>query len=859
MKNLGKANVRVKLYESLPWIDPNPQNNDFDVSAHMWQVIQNSEFFYPFLTECVTDDLGAFAACFPSRRTLFIDNYIKYRDGSSLADVNSEDPSIVWTPISDLIGVIKDIVEQGEYNTYTLEQPMEQPENYSNNYEGPKWKDSSVTQEPPPDDATAIKKWIDWYKGEYSKTESEENTSTTPTATTPLAPDVELPKINYVNQQKVGDGLWWGIESSDFLYKNMPFWVTIRRQEPPSSSTHPTVLIVSLGLNENSSQCFDLMISNNQKPNLIDYYKGRGASSEETGGTSTAGIPAVSKEFPLDLSKIFSTEKEIRLGFMTSGGRLIIFVDKAGAMVYTRVEKSESNAGRIAEAAIDPGKIRIYGTNIQASINVSPMVFAPLSVMALPVQIIPITVDPTNGESIAPEYHELKYNGTVGSGSVARLPTPPQEQQLFGVDCKRFFSGSGNESPYGFTFHKNGTIIFEKGKSLGFNVPNSDYYVLVMKPSDTQFSTGVNTHVITNGGCPYFFRLKGADRKVAGSGSEGYDVSEDVFSVSETKEAPDYFSVKSNANITLYNKGGKYDYLKFSQKGVSIEWGWNSYTQTFTGIVIGATTGEVAGKETIELICRDYMYILERTPIINSPFYDGMVMVYAVRDVAQRAGISQVINDWEMCMEYFLPSGYAFTKPVVKFGSKQMLFECIQSMIKPDWATIYFDAYGKMHIKKLPGGPFSVGAGEATVAKFYRNPAAEHVILGEKNLEYTTEPTVNRIRILTLDRDTRNPIVIGVKAGLDDSLKFRKPMLIDSPIYGDYDVARAYLEQLKQQVFKPMRKISFKTVGDSETIMPLSFITVDDLEFRLLSLTRRYNSENNDFTNEYNAEWFGTG
>jgi len=386
-----------------------------------------------------------------------------------------------------------------------------------------------------------------------------------------------------------------------------------------------------------------------------------------------------------------------------------------------------------------------------------------------------------------------------------------------------------------------------------------------MNPSDVPVTINGESYILKNGGCPYFFRLKGGYRSISTGAQEGVDVSEDVFTVGENIQAPDYFSVKSTANVTLYNKNGKYDDLKFKQKGITIEWCWSpvmtppvtAYNKTFTGVITGATTGETPGKETIDLKCEDYSYILSKIPIINSPFYDGMVMFYAVRDIVRRSGVYSVINDWELANEYFLPSGYAFTKPAIKFPSETTLFDCVISIVKRAEAFIYFDQEGHCHVKKLPGGLLSEGAGESIVSSFSRNPEAEHVILGEKNLEYTTTETFNRLTILTLDRDTRNIIVYTKSAGLDNAIIHKRPQLIESAIYGEYDVAVAYANLLSQRIFKPIRRISFRTVGDSEIIRPLSFIQVDGLEFRLLSLNRKYNSESNDFTNEYNAEWSG--
>ena len=52
-----------------------------------------------------------------------------------------------------------------------------------------------------------------------------------------------------------------------------------------------------------------------------------------------------------------------------------------------------------------------------------------------------------------------------------------------------------------------------------------------------------------------------------------------------------------------------------------------------------------------------------------------------------------------------------------------------------------------------------------------------------------------------------------------------------------------------------LRKTSFKTVGSSSILSPLEFVEVDGIPFRLMSISRSFNADTNDYTNEYEAEW----
>ena len=64
------------------------------------------------------------------------------------------------------------------------------------------------------------------------------------------------------------------------------------------------------------------------------------------------------------------------------------------------------------------------------------------------------------------------------------------------------------------------------------------------------------------------------------------------------------------------------------------------------------------------------------------------------------------------------------------------------------------------------------------------------------------------------------------------------------------------MEEMAERVFNPIRKTSFKTVGDTtSTLSPLDFINVDGIPFRIMSVSRSFNADGNDFTTEYEGEW----
>jgi hypothetical protein len=489
------------------------------------------------------------------------------------------------------------------------------------------------------------------------------------------------------------------------------------------------------------------------------------------------------------------------------------------------------------------------------------MTFAQQAIMTLPLPAFAVA-DQKNQKIVA--YQGIKNDGTL-AGSVCELPTDTgSKDQLFGVDCKKFYQEPGGmtSDPKGFAFHRLGEVYFFKGGTVTATaIPNSDYYFLQMKPQ--------TAYGIPYAGTPYFFRLKGGYIK-AGTIPTGFVERSDIISISQTNDGGDYNHVKRSASITLYNKGGIYDGLFSKQYGIEIYMGWNgsvypgNMEKTFTGLIVSVNTAEEPGKETITLNCEDYMYILKNIPIVNSPYYDGMLKFYAVKDLVERAGVSVIHNDWAnySSSEYALPSGYAFTKPAVKYQEQQSLFDCATDIIKKDQSFFYFDEDAELHVTNIPGGLFSAptGPGSTPVAYFSRNPDnadISEIILDQRNIDHDFSSVVNTIFILTVERDTRNPVIYSTSASAaSDVLPYKKPQILRKPELGGIEVAKVYAERVAQRVFFPIRKMSFKTVGEllADTY---DFINVEGLEFRVTALTVKYSADSNELTNEYNCEWLG--
>ena len=878
MKNLGIAQVNVQISDFLPNIDKNAKKKVFDISAYNWKVLNESPLFPALLAEQIQDENDSFAVILPSKRKAYIDNFM---DGSSQLSCNPNN-YITWKPTMVVKGSFNKILP--DYDAYSGTIPVNQTSGIPDDWKGPIWRDTPQIREPFPNDSTIINEFFAWTGVTNGNTTTTTTSTTTPTACSPI------PKTSFASQTQVRDGMWWAIESSPFLYENMPFWVTIKKPErSPTSAKRSSFIVIQIGKNDPQNQ-FDIWLGNNLKPRIIDYLlPASGSGTIPTSPTATPSVfgnpitpnsndKGLSVEFLHDQSKILDTMENIEVGVMTIGGRLIVFVN-GHSYVYTRIDKSSTtNGGSLLEAKIVAGSVSIYGTNIQANINISPMVFSPLSIMALPIPSEPQSsnLTPLGGPSGTLGGPTGSFSGSSSgwygvdkkgdpNGLVCQVPsTTGTDTQMFGCDCLTFYDESGSTvAPSGLGYHKLGFISFSKGTASTFPaLPLTDFYYLVLTSQDI-ITSGGTIASIPNGGCPFFFRLNGLKKPVPISTVNfSGNVSDLVVSLDETASAPDYFHVKKSLTVTLYNPGGNLLALARKQGGIQVSWGWDGNSEkTFTGVITNVSTSSVAGKEMVTLSCEDYMYVLKNMQIVNSPFYDGMVAYYAIKDLAERAGMDAPIKVGQFGDDFFLPSGFSFTKPAVKFSARQSLFECMMYIVKRFETFLYFDENGKLNIEKLPGGLFSVTVG-ANIKKFSSDPSVivttptTGLILTERNAQYNYDSTISNINIITLDRNTRNVIIYG-KSDTHGILAYNRTWLYDEPAFGELEAAKAWADDASKRMFKPIIKTTFKTAGDINLAKPLDFVEVDGQNFRLMSVKRTFNAETNDFTCSYEGEWLG--
>ena len=879
MNNYGIAKAKVEVLNYLPYVEQVPKVISFDISADALTALSSDDYIPPYIESL---NYEKFSVCFPPKRKLYIDNYLDDKKisvpGTTEADKTTPDnPYILWTPVNNKMpipGVIDNILHPKPPPTTTPPTPTS-PEwpSYNladlgkDNYKGPIWKATAMALNQLPSDKETVE---DMYKKIY------------PPGSVPSIPDIysgpELSEFQSITQTYATEGLWWAVESSDFLSENMPFFITINRYgNIPAKPQYSTFFYISLGANSiNGDDRIDLCLSVGNKPIIYDY---RGTTISSIADTQPIRQEIGNKN-ENDLAKLLEEDTTITIGLMTVAGRLVIYINQ-DIYVYERPPKTKTSSTSTGtsststtpavtfakpsfdEVKIAKGRIRIYGTNVMANLYVSPMVFFPLSYIFFPL------VNSIGGTSVgAITYKPIDTNGVIINKPVCVIPkalgdgSAGEFDEVYGVDCYKFTDANGSISPKGYGFHKHGYMSFWPASAFHSDrLAGTQKYVIVMQPTALKFpgfesSTG-DQYYITNG-CPYFFRIKGQfEYHPVLPEITTTDITSDVISVEETVTAQDLFQVKKSATIKLYNKNGKYDTYRKKQKCVRIYFGWNTtLVKTFTGLTTNISSNESPGKETLTLQCEDYMYILENTYMINSPFYDGMLGWAAVKNIAKRAGIKEFVIDWEEDTDYFLPCGYAFTEPAVVFDPKTKLIECIKQILMRFVAYVYFDGDGKFHIGYTPGGLLYSIPDDTTPIKFTIDPEGTNVLLGEKNIDVSFDSTVSGITVTTVDRNNWS-YILQSKASGTNILLFQKWAVQREAMFGDSDTLKAYIEDVTKRIFNTIRKVSFQTVANTTIILPLSFITIDDIPFRVMSIRRSFNADQNDLVQQFDAKWLG--
>jgi len=227
---------------------------------------------------------------------------------------------------------------------------------------------------------------------------------------------------------------------------------------------------------------------------------------------------------------------------------------------------------------------------------------------------------------------------------------------------------------------------------------------------------------------------------------KGVDVTDHVMRYSDSWVAQDFNRIDHTGQISfLLNKGAPFEnnqteFLKtLVDKNFYIEvWAGykdcnysklNGLFKMFTGICHGGSVEFSAGRRVISCQIKDYMTVLEGQRIFNSAYYDGVIDLFAIKELLTIAGFrgagpgeheerpAQLVQDLlvktanggtnfyrnpdgriSYAWPYALPSGYArLQQPLFKFSDSSTFAEAIKQITVRAAKVFYFDQFGIAH------------------------------------------------------------------------------------------------------------------------------------------------------------------
>lgn len=873
MSNLGKAKAWIEFYKNCANVNPRVGVSCFDLyGSQMRQLVVSSDEAEPSGIEFIEDTTQEWSCMMPAHYKTQIDNYLKIGQesddsGPVTPEENRNPTRIEWSVIACDGG-------KGSMGNF--------------------WKERLQTSL-----ASQVK--ASWKTSAQAKQKNKNKRITSATGEAPLAQEQlntgqsltsEIDSVWAIEETVVNTSILWGAETT-IGCGSFPYYIDI---ETANRITNENGLVSFILININHND-IDILCQDS-KIYLADWYTKQmyeKTSSGElklvVGGANTATSVEGPTIIDTGLSYASGNSAAVNLGIMPCAGKLVIF-SGLNHYVYSRSgipKGDEQQTPTLIPFVLNTNTLSVFASNCKGTVAISAMEFEEFGQATPPIYG---ALDMETGNRNLP--YGITQIASNNSDRIIDIDRDYPRYYLFkgnggelctGVACKEW-----GEDPIdakvsqNITNHGRITVTWEDSAENN----NTSVMLITMEPSsmideDVGEDFFIENEVYFLSGSPFVYRLRGYYDSDSSSVS-GIAVarSDNVISISHKYECQEVFSASQSVDITLYYDDELRDsvQLENTSYGVKIYMGWEESGDIplvavpfFTGVTLDVSVSEIAGKETINVHCEDYMRILEDNVIINSPFYDGQEWFDSIKDIAIRGGIQVFKDESNSSLEtYFLPSGYSFQEPKMKFSSTQTLKDCITDITKLCEKVVYFNNFGELCCSDLQGGLAFSGIADAVSSQFefYRDPSKSdsNIILDEKKLEKLVGSTVNAIFVTSIDRKTGLPLVVAHSADREmpwDSgyqivnnvvPPYKKILFYEQNVFGNEEAAQKWVAMIAERVYKVPSKINFKTVA-STVIPPLQFIKVDGLRYRATSYNRNYNAEDNSLVTTISAEWLG--
>jgi len=269
----------------------------------------------------------------------------------------------------------------------------------------------------------------------------------------------------------------------------------------------------------------------------------------------------------------------------------------------------------------------------------------------------------------------------------------------------------------------------------------------------------------------------------------------------------------------------------------------------FTGISTSGPLTQTSGMDSIRLTCSDKMKILETSPIINSPYFDGMTVEDAFFEVAQINGLPKTMFGVKSgyAKKSVLPIGYTFESPAMKFDLNTPVSDALKRIARMFMNVIQTYPDGKIVLTDLNKNS---GSGVNNVYRLLESLPITHnsYIFYVEGIDSTNafqrpygQLVVNKdfterstsIDIVTVDRSDYSFLVDGRGKDINaienpdspDFIGYEKPFVQYESAFGTMENLNRIKRLYKKHFYQTPVKISFKTFG-RPTLRPLDIIEV---------------------------------
>lgn len=393
---------------------------------------------------------------------------------------------------------------------------------------------------------------------------------------------------------------------------------------------------------------------------------------------------------------------------------------------------------------------------------------------------------------------------------------------------------------------------------------------------------------------------------------EPVDVSGHVMKFSDSWSSQDFHTMEHTGSISfLINQGlsipnNQSEYLQSIQSKAFYIEVWAGYQgcnysqldgiyKLFTGLCFGGIITVEAGKRIMDCQILDYSKICQESYLFNSPFFDGMRDLNAIRELSDMIGFRSdegspdapdpgylvkmaaetETNDNLVCATpdgrgyttspYALPASYdRIQQPFYRFSDGSAFWENMQTLTQKAGKVIFFDAYGMLHYEELPIMKLMYGnispEDVPVLWEFVKLPDGEgQQIFNSLVDEKAVSDVFNSINIMTSTPDYE--MIINSDVNWDSIsdpnspgfLGYKKIFFQQDGIFGSLESTKNLINQYKLFYRAPI-VYKFETYGQPMRCFDIA--SVDGQKLIIVNVSSEISKVENKWWQTIEGEWY---